>query len=233
MSAELPSRSGPCSFGLTAGSDGKKPTLTLRSSQVPGGPLDPSETAAGRSPVSGAGGSRPGRKSGSTATPDRGGAPVQSSRNRYFSVSGEPRGQGKITCFRDLVPRSRREKAPETEKRHDCDLRQRRKNYCTRDKPQKYLARPTTLWPRCRHWRLRRLHPKGPGHHGQQRGNDDGTWRPMSVCHDAISVAGTDCQRGAALLLYSRHRRTHDKGRLDLEIRLYGQECSPIPPKGV
>ena len=101
MSAELPSRSGPCSFGLTAGSDGKKPTLTLRSSQVPGGPLDPSDTAAGRSPVSGAGGSRPGRKSGSTATPDRGGAPVRSSRKPlFFPVSrGRAPRSGKNNLF--------------------------------------------------------------------------------------------------------------------------------------
>ncbi len=162
--------------------------------------------------------------------PHRTGAEV--AENRYFHPcrGAEPRGQGKITCFRDLVPWSRREKAPETEKRYDCDLRQRRKNYdCTRDKPHKYHARPAT---RCHRRRLQSLHPRGPGHHGQQRG-DDGTGHPMSVCHGAISVAGTDCQRGAALLLYSLHRRTHDKGRLDLEIRLYGQECSPIPPKGV
>ena len=59
----------------------------------------------------------------------------------------------------------------------------------------------------------------------------------MSVCHDALSVAGTDCQRGAALL-YARislqgtleelqGRLRHEKGRRSR------QKCDPVPATAI
>ncbi len=92
-------------------------------------------------------------------------------------------------------------------------------------------------WPRCLRWRLRRLRPKGSGHHKQQLGSDDGTGRRRNEYHDEISVEGTDCQRGAALLCARislqrtlgelQGRLRHEKGRRSR------QKCDPVPATAV